>query len=216
LVGGPGLVQVDPQGCSLMEVFNTGPEPMVLARGQEIGNSENMSGQRMTHFKAEVVNSIAEQQWCQRNGEKRGTTVTEEFRRLCKLKTLANPFSKLTSSPLTPEAMDEMVMVRPKCEILGAIARPENRAQIEALKAELFDLKENTGHLFEVVQDFSKTRSLFETGFNELRMTLLCQVMFNPTLFDTRLSRIENQLCNRLCRVTHAIQAAIHQRFAVD
>jgi len=37
-----------------------------------------------------------------------------------RLKTLANPFSKLTFSPLTPEAMHEMVIVRPKCEILGA------------------------------------------------------------------------------------------------
>jgi hypothetical protein len=144
-----------------------------------------------------------------------------------RLRTIANPnFSKLTSSPLTPEAMDEMVMVRPKREILGAIALPLavaatamgvfNRAQIKALKAELFDLKENTGCLFEVVQDFSKNMKSIETGFNELRTTLLYQVMFNPTLFDTRLSRIENQLRNRLRRVTHAIQAAIHQRFAVD
>ncbi len=143
-----------------------------------------------------------------------------------RLRTLANPFSKLTSSPLTPEAMDKMVMVRPKREILGAIALPLavattamgvfNLAQIEALKSELFDLKENTGRLFEVVQDFSKNMKSIETGFNELRMTLLYQVMFNPMLFDTRLSRIEKQLRNRLCRVTHAIQAAIHQRFAVD
>jgi len=53
-----------------MEVFNTGPEPIVLARGQAIGNAENVSGQSMAHFKAEVVNSIVEQQWRQRNGEK--------------------------------------------------------------------------------------------------------------------------------------------------
>jgi hypothetical protein len=113
-----------------------------------------------------------------------------------------------------------------KCEILGAIALSLtvaataisvfNRAQIEALKSELFDLKENTDCLFEVVQDFSKNMKSIETGFNELRTTLLYQVMFNPTLFDTWLSRIENQLYNRLCTVTHAIQAAIHQRFAVD
>ncbi len=55
-----------------------------------------------------------------------------------------------------------------------------------------------------------------KTGFNELRTTLLYQVMFHPMLFDTRLSRIENQLSNWLRTVTHAIQAAIHQRFAVD
>ncbi len=91
-----------------------------------------------------------------------------------------------------------------------------NWAQIEALKAELFDLKENTGRLFEVVQDFSKNMKSIKTNFNKLRTTLLYQVLLNLTLFDTRLSRIENQLRNWLRRVTHAIQAAIHQRFAVD
>ncbi len=55
-----------------------------------------------------------------------------------------------------------------------------------------------------------------KTGFNEIRTTLLYQVMFNPTLFDSRLSRLENQLRGRLRRVTHAIQAAMRQRFAID
>jgi len=45
-----------------------------------------------------------------------------------------------------------------------------------------------------VVQDYSKNMLAIETGFNELRTTLFYQVMFNPTLFDTRLSRLENQL----------------------
>ncbi len=97
---------------------------------------------------------------------------------------------------------------RPRREVLGAIALPLaiaatamgvfNRAQIEALKTELFDLKESTGRLFEVVQDFSKNMKSIETGFNELRTTLFYQVMFNPTLFDSRLTRLENQLRNRL------------------
>jgi hypothetical protein len=134
----------------------------------------------------------------------------------------------MLSQPLTPEALDRMIFIhnRPRREVLGAIALPLaiaatamgvfNRAQIEALKTELFDLKESTGRLFEVVQDFSKNMKSIETGFNELRTTLFYQVMFNPTLFDSRLTRLENQLRNRLRRVTHAIQAAIHQRFAVD
>jgi hypothetical protein len=88
--------------------------------------------------------------------------------------------------------------------------------QIEQLKAELFEVRENTGRLFEVVQDFSQNMIALETGFNEIRTTLLYQVMFNPTLFDSRLSRLENQLQGRLRRVTHAIQAAMHQRFAID
>jgi hypothetical protein len=91
-----------------------------------------------------------------------------------------------------------------------------NRVQIEQLKAELFEVRENTGRLFEVVQDFSQNMLALETGFNEIRTTLLYQVMFNPTLFDSRLSRLENQLRGRLRRVTHAIQAAMHQRFAID
>jgi len=73
-----------------------------------------------------------------------------------------------------------------------------NCAQIKALKAKLFDLKENTGQLFEVVQDFSKNMKSIQTRFNELRTTLFYQVMFNPTLFDTRLTQIKNQLRNCL------------------
>ncbi len=91
-----------------------------------------------------------------------------------------------------------------------------NRVQIEQLKTELFEVKSNVGRLFEVVQDFSSNFSALEAGFNEIRTTLLYQVMFNPTLFDSRLSRLENQLRSRLHRVTHAIQAAMHQRFAID
>jgi hypothetical protein len=131
-----------------------------------------------------------------------------------------------SSQPLTQEAMDEMTLVRPQREILGGIALGVavaatamgmyNRVQIEQLKPELFEVKENTGRLFEVVQDFSQNMAALETGFNEIRTTLLYQVMFNPTLLDSQLSRLENQLRGRLRRVTHAIQAAMHQRFAID
>jgi hypothetical protein len=122
--------------------------------------------------------------------------------------------------------MDQMTLVRPRREILGGIASGVavaatamgmyNRVQIEQLKTELFEVRENTGRLFEIVQDFSQNMVTLETGFNEIRTTLLYQVMFNPTLLDSRLSRLENQLRGRLRRVTHAIQAAMHQRFAID
>ncbi len=115
---------------------------------------------------------------------------------------------------------------RPKREILGDIALGVataatamgiyNRAQIIALKNELFEVKDNVGRLFEVVQDYSKNMLAIETGFNELRTTFFYQVMLNPTLFDTRLTRLENQLRSRLSRVTHTMQAAMHQRFAID
>ncbi len=122
--------------------------------------------------------------------------------------------------------MDQMTLVQPRWEILGGIALGVavaatamgvyNPVQIQQLKEELFEVRENTGHLFEVVQDFSQNMAALETGFNVIRTTLLYQVMFNPTLFDSRLSRLENQLQGRLRRVTHPIQAAMLKRFAID
>jgi hypothetical protein len=67
-----------------------------------------------------------------------------------------------------------------------------NLVQIQQLKDKLFEVKENTGRLFEVVQDLSNNILALDTGFNKIWMTLLYQVMFNPTLFDSRLSRLEN------------------------
>jgi hypothetical protein len=42
-----------------------------------------------------------------------------------------------------------------------------NTAQIEALKEELFEPKENTGRLFNVIQDFSKNMRAIENSFDE-------------------------------------------------
>ena len=132
------------------------------------------------------------------------------------------------TDPLTAEAMDDMTMVRSRerREILGAIALPLaitatamgafNLAQIEALKSELFELKENTGRLFEVIQDFSKNMQAIEDSFNEMRSTMIKSLILDPVLFDARLARLENQIRYRLQRVGHAIQAALHHRFAMD
>jgi hypothetical protein len=85
------------------------------------------------------------------------------------------------------------------------------------LKNELFKVKDNVGRLFKVVHDYSKNMlSAIETWFDELRTTLFYQVMFNPTLFDTRLTCLENQLRSQLSRFTHAMQAVMHQRFAIN
>ncbi len=56
LVGGPGLMTLDDQKEGLMEVFNTDPEPVMLARGQVVGRADNAYHQTLTHFKAEMVN----------------------------------------------------------------------------------------------------------------------------------------------------------------
>ncbi len=119
-----------------------------------------------------------------------------------------------------------MVPVRERRGILGAVALPMavaatamglfNRAQIESLRGELFQQKKATWHLFEVVQDFSQNFVGIQNSFNEIHSLLFMLVLANPTLLDARLSRIENQLRDRLRWVTHAVQSAVHQRFAVD
>ncbi len=116
------------------------------------------------------------------------------------------------SQSLMAEKMDHMVLVCPRREILGGIAlgmavaatalRVFNQVQIQQLKEELFEVKENTGRLFEVVQDFSNNILALKTTFNEIGMTLLYQVMFNPMLFDSQLSRLKNQLRGWLHRIT--------------
>ena len=64
-----------------------------------------------------------------------------------------------------------------------------NLAQIEALKSELFEMKENTGRLFEVIQDFSKNMKAIEDSFNEMRSTMIKSLILDPVLFDARLAR---------------------------
>jgi hypothetical protein len=85
LAGGPGLVRLDEQGSSLVEVFNTSPEPITLARGQIIGQMDNLQGSQPLEFKADKVNQVAEAQWKRDRAEAGKIPVTEEFRKMCRL-----------------------------------------------------------------------------------------------------------------------------------
>jgi hypothetical protein len=69
LIGGPGLINIDNHGCTLIEVFNTGPEPILLDHGQVVGQADNAEGQSLFPFEADQVNKIAEQQWRERERE---------------------------------------------------------------------------------------------------------------------------------------------------
>ncbi len=84
LGGGPGLVSLDDQGSSLVEVFNTGPEPITLARGQVVGQMDNLQGCQPLEFEAEHVNQVAEANWKQK-GMRSKIPITEEFRKMCLL-----------------------------------------------------------------------------------------------------------------------------------
>jgi hypothetical protein len=77
LIGGPGLINIDNHGCTLIEVFNTGPEPILLSRGQEVGLADNAEGQSVFPFQADQVNKIAEQQWRER--QKPAANVRPDF-----------------------------------------------------------------------------------------------------------------------------------------
>jgi hypothetical protein len=84
VVGGPGLIKVDAAGYSLMAIFNRGPEPVTLTRGQCIGQAYNADRQALTPFEADVVNSIAERHL--KSSEKRQQKCrSEKFEKLCKL-----------------------------------------------------------------------------------------------------------------------------------
>jgi hypothetical protein len=85
LTGGPGLMTLDDQGGGLMEVFNTGPKLITLCRGQSVGQVDNVQGQLLMPFDAEIVNCLTEEQWKKKQVQISRTPVTDEFRKMCRL-----------------------------------------------------------------------------------------------------------------------------------
>ena len=79
LVGGPGLMTLDEQKGRLVEILNAGPEPVIITRGQVIGEADNMANQSLVPFEAEMVNRVAEEEWRKKKSSSTRTTVMEEF-----------------------------------------------------------------------------------------------------------------------------------------
>jgi hypothetical protein len=75
----------DEQKSGLVEILNAGPEPVTIARGQVIGRADNLANQNLVPFEAEMVNRVAEEEWKKKKGSSTRTTVTEEFRQMCRL-----------------------------------------------------------------------------------------------------------------------------------
>jgi len=115
---------------------------------------------------------------------------------------------------------------RRKKRVAGIIALPlaiaattmgiYNSLQIEWLKHELLEVKENINRLFQVVQRHDQHIQEIFNAIRDISTHFLVLLVLNPTLFSTRLSRIENQIRDRLRIATHAIQTAQHRRLAVD
>ena len=91
-----------------------------------------------------------------------------------------------------------------------------NSVQIQFLKNELLEVKDNVKRLFEVVQRYDKELADISAAIREISTALLIMAVADPSYFDARLTRIENQLRDRLRMATHALQAAQHRRLAID
>ena len=91
-----------------------------------------------------------------------------------------------------------------------------NGVQIEFLKYQLTEVKENTRRLFEIADLHEHQLRQVEVGINLISIQLAESLQNDPALYDSRLSRIENQIRDRLRSTTHALQAAQHNRLAVD
>jgi hypothetical protein len=91
-----------------------------------------------------------------------------------------------------------------------------NTAQIEFLKNELADVRDNTKRIFEVLQEYERDIRVIYEGFKQIQSALSSMVALNPAIFDARLSRIESQIRRRLEMATHGIQAALQRRLSAD
>ncbi len=80
---------LDDQGGGLVEVFNTGPEPIAFARGQLIGQADNIQGQPLLPFDADLVNRLMEDNWRRKKAEAPRTPITDEFCKMCRLESPA-------------------------------------------------------------------------------------------------------------------------------
>ena len=91
-----------------------------------------------------------------------------------------------------------------------------NTAQIEFLKMELADVRDNTRRIFEVLQEYERDIKVIYDGFKQIQNAMSTMVSLNPAIFDSRLTRIENQIRRRLEMATHGIQAALQRRLSAD
>ena len=91
-----------------------------------------------------------------------------------------------------------------------------NTMQIEFLKTELTEVKENTRRLFEIADIQSGQLEQISGAIRTISTYLVESAKNHPALYDTRLTSIENNLRDRIRQAAHALQAAQQNRLAVD
>ena len=83
-----------------------------------------------------------------------------------------------------------------------------NTIQIEFLKTELTEVRENSRQLFEIADIQEHQLRQVEISINIIATQLIQNLQNDPALYDSRLTRVENQIRDRLRATTHALQAA--------
>jgi hypothetical protein len=68
-----------------VEILNTGPKPVTLARGQVVGQADNANQQILVPFEADMVYRVAEEQWKEKQASSKRATIKDEFQQLCQL-----------------------------------------------------------------------------------------------------------------------------------
>ena len=91
-----------------------------------------------------------------------------------------------------------------------------NSVQIQFLKNKLLEVKDNVKRLFEVVQRYDKELADISAAIREISTALLIMAVADPSYFDGGLTRIKNQLQDRLRMATHALQTPQHCRIPID
>jgi hypothetical protein len=91
-----------------------------------------------------------------------------------------------------------------------------NTDQINFLKKELGKLQDNQDRLFDVVYRHENMLQEITNAIIETAAAMISMMIFNPALFDARLSRIENQIRTKLTKTTHALQSGLNRKLAVN
>ena len=91
-----------------------------------------------------------------------------------------------------------------------------NTAQVDFLKTELTEVQENSHRLFEIAGIHENQISEVANAIRIISSHLTEISRNHPAVYDARLSRMENQLRDRIRQATHALQAAQWNRLSVD
>jgi hypothetical protein len=91
-----------------------------------------------------------------------------------------------------------------------------NTNQIDFLKKELGKLQDNQDRLFDMFYQHENMLKEVTDAIIETAAAMVSMLIFNPALFDASLSKIENQIQTKLTKTTHALQADLSCKLAVD